>query len=174
MLCATAAAVAFFAVAARPWIGSMATAIPDAARTGNPAWGADARLIVWILAWVAHALATAPSGLFDAPIFHPIPRMLTGSEHLATSVLVSGPVYALTSNPILAANVAAMSTYVLAAVVGYALMRTVGLPVAAACAGAAALMLGPLQVPADLHVLQYPIWLLALVILTAVRLEQGG
>ena len=55
MLCTTAAAVALFAAFAPAWVGSIATAIPDAAATGNVAWGADARLIVWILAWVGHA-----------------------------------------------------------------------------------------------------------------------
>ncbi|HWP66519.1 MAG TPA: hypothetical protein VNO26_11450 [Candidatus Limnocylindria bacterium] len=167
-------AAALFAAFAAPWIGASVTAIPDAAAAGNAAWGADARLIVWILAWVAHALVAAPARLFDAPIFHPVPRMLTGSEHLATSVLVSGPVYALTGNPVLAANLAAMSTYVLAATAGYALVRALGLPRAAAAVAAVALMLGPFQVPADLHVLQYPLWPLALVLLAAVRIERGA
>lgn len=174
MVCVTGVAAVAFATFAWPWVRGMDTSIPDAAAAGNAAWGADARLIVWILGWVAHALVTAPARLFDANIFHPLPRMLTGSEHLASSVLFSGPVYAATGNPVLAANVAAMSTYVLAVVAGYALMRAVRLPVAAAGAAAAAFALGPLQVPADLHVLQYPTWYLALVLLAAVRVERGA
>lgn len=43
---------------------------------------ADGQLNAWIIAWVQHALATAPLSLFDANIFHPTPGILAGSEHL--------------------------------------------------------------------------------------------
>jgi hypothetical protein len=42
----------------------------------------DGQLNAWIIAWVQHALATAPFSLFDANIFHPTPGILAGSEHL--------------------------------------------------------------------------------------------
>ena len=35
---------------------------------------------MWRLAWFAHALATSPSRLFDANIFHPEPRTLALSD----------------------------------------------------------------------------------------------
>jgi len=174
MGCAAVLATGLFAASACAWVSEMATSIPDAAQSGNPAWGADARLIVWILGWVVHALGTGPTRLFDANIYHPIPSMLTGSEHLLSAVVFTGPVYALSDNPILAANIAAMSTYVLAAVVTYALMRTLALPVVAAGVAGAAFALGPLQVPADVHVLQYPSWCLALVLLVSVRATRTG
>jgi hypothetical protein len=160
-----AAAVAAVTVSLWPWVRRMDTAIPDA----GLGWGADARLIVWIVGWIAHALATAPTRLFDANIFHPIPDMLTGSETLLSAVVVTGPVHALTGNPVLAANCAAMISYVLALLLVYALMRELTLPPLAAAAAAAAFALGPLAVPADLHVLQYPGWPLAAVLLAAVR-----
>src|SRR5262249_30435829 len=96
--------LAVFTLLSPRWIRTMAIAIP-AARDIPFTYGDDARLHIWILAWVAHAIATAPARLLDANINYPAPRQLTGSEHFATSQLVFGPVYALTGNPVLAANV---------------------------------------------------------------------
>src|SRR5262245_2100777 len=42
----------------------------------------DTRLNAWILAWVQHAITTAPLAMFDANIFHPTRDILAGSEHL--------------------------------------------------------------------------------------------
>jgi hypothetical protein len=107
-----------------------AHAIPDAAARGNAGWGADARLIVWALAWDVHALVTQPLRLFDANIFHPAPGMLAGAENLLATALAVAPVQLASRNPVLAANVAAMATYPLAAVLRYALARALGLPLA--------------------------------------------
>jgi hypothetical protein len=162
------AAVAALAVLGWPWLHDAAHAIPDAARAGNPWWGADARLIIWILAWDVHALLTQPLHLFDANIFYPARGTLAGSEHLlASAVTLFGPTYLATGNPVLAANVAAAATYVLAAITMYAFCRVVGLSRASSGVGAAALAFHPLMVPADLHVLQYPGYVLVLVLLAA-------
>jgi hypothetical protein len=158
------------AVVLWPWLRQAGSVIPDA----SGGLGAVARLIVWILSWVAHALATAPTRLFDANIFHPIPRMLTASESLLSAVVVTGPVYGLTGNPLLAVNLAAIGTYVLALVLAYALMRALRLPIGAAVVASVAFALGPLEVPADVHVLQYPNWVLAAVLLACVRAEWRG
>jgi hypothetical protein len=167
------AAVALSGALLLPWLREAASAIPDAAREGNPWWGADARLILWILAWDAHALWTQPLGLFDANIFHPLPGTLAGSEHLLASVLLSGPIQALTGNPVLAANTVALASYPLSAVLIYALLRALALGPAAACVGSVAFALGPLRVPADLHVLQYPNHALAFALLTLLAVGRG-
>ena len=88
-----------FALLSLRWIAAMARAIP-ASRDIIFVYGDDARLHVWILAWVAHALATDPAHILDANINYPAPAQLTGSEHFATSQLVFGPLYALTGNPV--------------------------------------------------------------------------
>jgi hypothetical protein len=155
-----------------PWVRELGHAIPDAALAGEAGWGADARLIIWILAWDVHALATHPTRLFDANIFHPEPGMLARSEHLLGILPLSGPVYLASANPVLAANVATLVTYVLAAVVGYAMLRVLGLSRLAAGVAASGFALGFHRVPIDLHVLQYPNYLLALVLLAAVRWAQ--
>ena len=172
LVLAALASAAVFVVFAWPWVRDAAHAIPDAAARGNQGWGADARLIVWALAWDVHALVTQPLRLFDANIFHPAPGMLAGAENLLATALLVAPVQLASRNPVLAANVAAMATYPLAAVLMYALARTLGLPRLAAAVGAAALALGPLRVPGELQALQYPNWLLALVLLAAVAVER--
>ncbi len=166
---AAGVAVVLLLVLAWPWVRDAAHAIPDPAAAGNPASGADARLVVWILGWDVHALLTAPLRLFDANIFHPAPGMLAHSEHLLGVVLLSGPVQLLTGNPVLAANVAALATYPLAAVAMYALARTVGLPAPGAAIGAAIFALGFMRVPADIHTLQFANWPLAVLLLAAVH-----
>jgi hypothetical protein len=173
LLVVTVVAAAAVVLAAWPCVREAASTLSDPAAARNPWWGADARLIVWILAWDVHALVTDPLHLFDANIFHPAPEMLAGSEHLLASTLLSGPIYLATRNPLLAANAAALLTYALAAVAVYALLRALELRVAAAALGAAAFPLGPFRVPFELHVLQYPNAVLPLVVLGALAARRG-
>ena len=49
-------------------------------RLGRTANSGDARVSVWNVAWVAHALLTDPGDLFDANIFHPHRNTLAFSE----------------------------------------------------------------------------------------------
>lgn len=169
------ALIAFTALAVLWWpsVHDAVRSIPDAAAAGNPWWGADARLILWILAWDVHALLTQPAHFFDANIFHPAPDMLAGSEHLLSATLLSGPVYLLTGNPLLAGNVAMLATYVLAAVSMYACLRALACGRPGAAVGAAALAVGPFRVPADLHVLQYPNYVLPLIVCASLAARRG-
>jgi hypothetical protein len=43
---------------------------------------ADLSALVWLLASVAHALATDPLRVFESTAFHPVPRIIAASEHL--------------------------------------------------------------------------------------------
>ncbi len=63
----------------------------------------DGRLNAWILAWDAHALAHAPSRLFQAPVFHPLPDALAFSENLLLPAVIGAPFQA--GGPVLAYNV---------------------------------------------------------------------
>jgi hypothetical protein len=63
----------------------------------------DGRLNAWILAWDAHALFHDPLGLFDAPIFHPLPDALAFTENLLLPAAVAAPV-TLLGNPVLGYN----------------------------------------------------------------------
>jgi hypothetical protein len=61
----------------------------------------DARLVIWTIAWNAHALFSGVP-LFDANMFYPAAHALTWTEHLSGIALFSLPVYALTANPVVA------------------------------------------------------------------------
>ena len=60
----------------------------------------DGRLNVWILSWVAHALVTDPTSLFDAPIFQSVPLSLALSENLLVPALMAAP-FSLGGEPVL-------------------------------------------------------------------------
>ena len=81
----------------------------------SPLVVADFYLIVWTLAWGAHALVSAPWGLFHANAFHPSTLSLAYSEHLLGDAPLFAPVYWATGNAILATNVFILATFVLSA-----------------------------------------------------------
>jgi hypothetical protein len=60
----------------------------------------DSRLIMWTLAWDAHALLSGVS-LFDANMFHPERQAFTWAEHHLGVALFALPAYAATGNAVL-------------------------------------------------------------------------
>jgi len=101
----------------------------------SPLVVADFYLIVWTLAWGAHALVSAPWGLFHANAFHPSTLSLAYSEHLLGDAPLFAPVYWATGNAILATNVFILATFVLSALAMYALVRRFTGPPAALVGG---------------------------------------
>lgn len=65
----------------------------------------DLDLLMWILAWTAHAVVAEPFALFQANIFHPAPDSLASSEHLIGLLPVSAPLFWTTGNAVLTYNV---------------------------------------------------------------------
>ena len=153
------------AVGAHAWIADLDCAIPDAAVTGNGGWGADARLIVYVLAWVSRALCSGAAHLYDPPVGYPAPGALTGSEHFLGAQLLFTPIAVLTRNVVLGANLTTLASYWAAAFVPFLLMRRHGFGVVAAMTAGIVTAFGPLQVPADVHQLQFPAWGVPLVLL---------
>jgi hypothetical protein len=95
----------------------------------------DGRLNAWILAWDAHALTTAPSRLFDAPAFHPLPDALAFSENLLVPAVLSLPFQG--GGPVLAYNAALLLSLLVSGLGAAALVRRVtGDRLAAFVAGA--------------------------------------
>ena len=83
----------------------------------------DGQFSIWNVAWVAHALLTDPSHVFDANIFYPHLGTLAYSEaNLAAGVLAL-PVYWLTRNPYAAHNSVVLLAFILAAAGMYYLAR---------------------------------------------------
>jgi hypothetical protein len=58
----------------------------------------------WIVSWVSHQVMTHPSRLFDAGVYHPLPRGLTFSEHLIIPGLIALPLLRLTDDLVLTYN----------------------------------------------------------------------
>lgn len=158
---------AIFAVLASRWLASADRAAP-AGYLGN---AADERLVVWVLAWVAHALASPSLRVVDANINHPASAQLTGTEHFATLQASFAPLYALTGNPLLAANLTVFATYPLAALAMQRLLLALGCSAGAAWVAGLIFALGPFRVPAHLHLLQYTNLFLPLVALSVTRLR---
>ncbi|HEY8514696.1 MAG TPA: hypothetical protein VIS07_04180 [Candidatus Binatia bacterium] len=158
---------ALFAVFAAPWLLNAHRGAPQG-YIGN---AADERLVVWILAWVAHALATDPTSVFDANINHPAPAQLTGSEHLASAQILFAPLYALTDNALLAANLTVFLTYPLAALAMQRLLLALGCGFSVASVVGLVFALGPYRLPGHLHLLQYTNLFLPWVALAVTRLR---
>ena len=64
----------------------------------------DVYFNMWRLRWFAHALATAPSHLFDGNIFHPERRTLTYSDAMIVEGVVAAPLLWAGVPPVLVHN----------------------------------------------------------------------
>jgi hypothetical protein len=100
--------------------------------------GRDAILQVWIARWVQHALVTDPLGLYDANYFYPLRNTLAYSDSNVPGAIMAAPAFLLTGNALLANNLLALGTFVLAAGGMYLLAgRLAGNPAVAFLAGLA-------------------------------------
>lgn len=96
----------------------------------------DSLLNAWIMAWVAHALTTPGCRVWDPPAFHPAPNMLCLSETMFGTLWYSLPINVITGNPVLAANVHILLSFVLCFFATYLLVRGLtGSEVAGVAAG---------------------------------------
>lgn len=76
----------------------------------------DTLSTMWALAWETHALATAPTALANANIYHPTPNALFYGITAFGALPSFAPAFALTANPIFALNVTLFACFILTAV----------------------------------------------------------
>ena len=103
----------------------------------------DSVFVMWVMAWVAqhltallHGDLAAWSAMWDAPIFAPETNTLAYSDHFIPQALQVLPIYWVTGNPLLAYNVASLSTFVLAGLAAHLLAwRLTGSHLAGAVTG---------------------------------------
>ena len=95
----------------------------DIAHLGRTANSGDARFSVWTVAWVAHALLTDPSNLFDANIYHPHRLTLAYSEANLVAGVIAAPTFGLTGNAELAHNLVVVIAFTVAAIATWLLAR---------------------------------------------------
>ncbi|HYM22882.1 MAG TPA: hypothetical protein VEU08_06730 [Vicinamibacterales bacterium] len=96
----------------------------------------DPLLNAWTLAWVAHALPTAPAHVFAANIFYPERRTLAYSETLIAPGVAAAPLRWIGVGPILVYNIVFLSGFIVSGV-GVALLvrRLTERPAAGVLAG---------------------------------------
>jgi len=141
----------FFAVAivwiAWPLPRTAGTRLADPTAMPGGTWGrVDLDLLVWILAWDAHALATAPTDVFQANILYPARDALAFSEHLLGLAPVAAPVFLATGNAILTYNLTVLATVLLATLCMAGLARAWTGSTPAALLAGAAFALSPMTV----------------------------
>lgn len=83
----------------------------------------DGQFSVWNVAWVAHALITPGTKLFDANIFYPHPTTLAFSEPNIGAGLLAVPAYWWTGNPYTAHNSAVLIALTFSVIGMYLLVR---------------------------------------------------
>lgn len=96
---------------------------------------ADGQYSIWNIAWVAHALITDPSHLYDANIFFPHRSTLAYSEANLLEGALAVPVYWATKNPWLSVNVVCLFAFASAFVCTYCLLLYLWRDRVAAAAG---------------------------------------
>lgn len=98
----------------------LVTGLGHLGRTQN---SGDGRFSVWNVAWVAHALSTDPSELFDANIYFPHRRTLAYSEANIGAGTLALPVWVATRNPFTTFNVLVLFTFAASVVTMWLLAR---------------------------------------------------
>jgi hypothetical protein len=83
----------------------------------------DGRFSIWNVAWVARALTSQPSELWNANIFYPSKGTLSYSEANLIAGAIAVPVWLLTKNAVAACNSAIVASFVLSALCMFALVR---------------------------------------------------
>ena len=111
-------AAAAIAVVIMTW--PLVTGVGHLGRTQN---SGDARVSVWNVAWVAHALLTKPFDLFDANIYYPHRRTLAFSEANIGAGTLAVPAWWLTSNPFAAHNTVVLFAFFASVVFTWLLAR---------------------------------------------------
>lgn len=148
-----------------PYLGQLATHLP---RKPN---ADDAQLIAWILSWVVHAAGDPTATILDANINHPAPAQLTGSDYFLSPQLLFAPLLWLSHNAVLALNVTVLALYWLSGICCERLLRALGCRAPIAFAGGVLFLLGSFAIPFNVHVLQYPTFLLPALALSLTRLR---
>jgi hypothetical protein len=83
----------------------------------------DVYFNMWRLAWVSHALTTAPHDLFNGNIFFPEPRALTYSDAMIVEGLFATPLLVLGAPPVLVHNLLLLGAIIASATGVFVLAR---------------------------------------------------
>src|SRR5580704_12288233 len=123
----------------------------------------DPLFSIWRLAWVAHALATAPRHLLDGNIFYPVRNTLTFSDGMIFESLLAAPLFWLGVSPVLIYNILLLGGIAASGVAMFVLARHVlggnGPATAPAVVSAAIFTMAPYRIEHYMHLeLQWVMW----------------
>ena len=102
-------ALAFFVVLTLGETWPLVTDVAHLSRTDN----ADAVLLDWVIAWVAHQAPRAPLHLFDANAFYPERHTLAFSEAMIVQSAMAAPIIWAGGSPVLAFNLVTIAGFAL-------------------------------------------------------------
>jgi hypothetical protein len=80
---------------------------------------------MWRLAWVAHAIRTAPADLFNANIFHPEPLTLAYSDAMLLPGVILAPLFWAGAHPVIVYNLALFTAFIVSGLAAFWLAREV-------------------------------------------------
>lgn len=83
----------------------------------------DAQFSIWRLGWIAHALATGPTGIFDANIFYPAPRTLAYSDATMLQGVLGAPLFWAGVSPVFIYNAMLFAGFAASGLALFLLMR---------------------------------------------------
>ena len=120
----------------------------------------DPLFSIWRLAWVAHALATDPSRLFDGNIFHPARNTLTFSDAMALEGGLAAPLFWAGVNPIFIYNVLLLGGIAASGFAMFILARHLLGSASGALVSAAIFTVAPYRIEHFMHLeLQWTMWM---------------
>ena len=120
----------------------------------------DPLLSIWRLEWLAHALLTDPTHLFDANIFYPHVRTLAYTDATLLEGLVAAPWLWAHVNPVFVYNVLLFGGMVLSGLGMFLLVRQLTGNADAALVSAAIFAVAPYRIAHLMHLeLQWTMWM---------------
>jgi hypothetical protein len=120
----------------------------------------DVYFNMWRLQWIAHALATSPTNLFNGNIFYPEPRTLLFSDAMLAEGSLAAPLIWLGVQPVLVHNIMMLGAIVASAVTVFALVHYLTRSRGAALLAGAIFAFAPYRFEHIMHMeLQWTMWI---------------
>jgi len=134
---------------------------PQAARLGDAAHEhQDVYFNMWRFAWVAHALSTSPTRLFEGNIFYPERRTLTYSDAMPVESFIAAPLLWAGARPVLVHNIMLLAGIVFSAAGIFVLARSLTGSCAAGVTAGVVFAFAPYRFEHYMHMeLQWTVWI---------------
>jgi len=136
--------------------------------------GGDNQHLAWVLAWVAHAIASSPGSLLSGNIFFPAKWSLAFSDPNVSSGLLLAPIAYLGGSPAMLVNVLFFASFVLCGVAAGALCREWTGSALGGFAAGAVFAFSPIRFTHCDHVQLLAFWWTPIVLLGVDRFVRGG